>query len=474
MDWSGSATVRPQHAVALPTAYRHAGLLPIFYPYLYPKSLMSTSSVTEIAQKLIRFDTTNPPGNELACVQYVNELLTEAGFETLIVAKDANRPNLLTRLPGRGEAPPLLMQGHVDVVTTEGQDWTRAPFEGEIIDGVLWGRGALDMKGGVAMMISALLQAYAEGIEPAGDIILCVLADEENGGNFGARFLVEEHAALFEGVRYGIGEFGGFALPLAGKTFYPIQIAEKVGLHLTAKLNGPAGHASGIFQDGAMGKTGALLTQLNRLRLPTHLTPAVRLMVEGLVAGLDFPAKQIMGQLLRPGLTGSVLKLMGAQAALLEPLFRHTINPTIIKGGNKSNVIPSEIDLTFDVRMLPGYSAEQFMSELKSQLQTDAIFETTSEGVPSPAEPDMGLFPILADILKGADPDGIPIPFVLQAVTDARFFNQLGIQTYGFTPLQLPPEYNLQGLAHAADERVPVSALEFGQRAVFELIKRYR
>lgn len=435
---------------------------------------MSTFSVAEITQKLIQFDTTNPPGNELACVQYVDQLLTGAGIETRLVAKDPARPNLIARLPGRGEAPPLLMQGHVDVVTTEGQNWTHPPFDGLIKDGVLWGRGALDMKGGVAMMIASMLRAKAEGVEPAGDIILCVLADEENGGHYGARFLVNEHPALFDGVRYAIGEFGGFALPLAGKTFYPIQIAEKVGLHLSAKLNGPAGHASGIFQETAMAKTGALLTQLDKLRMPTHLTPAVRLMVEGLVSGLDFPAKQVMGQLLRPGLTGPVLKLMGAQAALLEPLFRHTINPTIIKGGNKSNVIPSEIDLTFDVRMLPGYSAEQFMTELRGELQTDARFETKGEGLPAPAAPDMGLFPILAEILKTADPDGIPIPFVLQAVTDARFFNRLGIQTYGFTPLRLSPEYNLQGLTHAADERVPVEALEFGQRAVFELIKRYR
>lgn len=434
----------------------------------------SLPSVVHIARDLIRFDTTNPPGNETTCINYIDNLLQAAGFETKIVAKAPDRPNLIARLKGRGEAPPFLMQGHVDVVTTEGQTWTHPPFEGVIEDGILWGRGAIDMKGEVAMMISALLQAKAEGLTPAGDIILCVLADEEYGGMYGAKFLVEEHPELFEGVVYAIGEFGGFPLELGGKRFYPIQIAEKKGVSLTAILTGEAGHASGIFRNGTMAKTGDLLTQLNQLALPVHVTPPVKLMVEALRDNLDFPSSFAMGQLTQAGSAGVVLNLLRSQLGLLEPLFRNTINATIIRGGTKSNVIPSEIKIDFDVRLLPGITPDQFLKELTGLLKTDAQFEIGELDSVPPPPPNMGLFPILSEILTDADPTGIPIPFVLQAVTDARFFAQLGIQTYGFTPLSLPPDLDLQRLAHAADERVPTAALEFGQQAIFELIKRYR
>ncbi len=164
----------------------------------------------ELLQSLIRFDTTNPPGNEAECIAYIDKLLTDAGFETVTVAKDPGRPNLIARLMGRGEAPPLLLYGHVDVVTTAGQRWTRPPFGGEVADGFVWGRGAIDMKGGLAMYLSAFMRAKAEGLTPAGDVLLAALSDEEAGGDFGARYLVESHAGLFEGVRYAVGEIGGF------------------------------------------------------------------------------------------------------------------------------------------------------------------------------------------------------------------------------------------------------------------------
>jgi acetylornithine deacetylase/succinyl-diaminopimelate desuccinylase-like protein len=176
----------------------------------------------ELLQNLIRFDTTNPPGNEAECIAYISRLLSNAGFETTIVAKDANRPNLIVRLPGRGSSPPLLLYGHVDVVSTENQEWSHPPFSGVARGGYVWGRGALDMKGGVAMMLAAFLRAKAERFAPAGDVILAVVSDEEAGGNYGAMYLVEEHGQLFSGVRYAIGEFGGFPLHLAGRKFYAI------------------------------------------------------------------------------------------------------------------------------------------------------------------------------------------------------------------------------------------------------------
>src|SRR5579859_628905 len=196
-----------------------------------------------LLQRLIQFDTTNPPGDEAACIAYINNLLVEAGIETTLLARDPSRLNLLARLPGRGQAPPLLLQGHVDVVTTAHQTWQYPPFEGRLVDDYIWGRGALDMKGGVAMMIAAVLRAKAEHRVPPGDVLLLLVSDEEAFGEYGARYLVEEHAGLFAGVRYALGEFGGFTLHLGGRRFYPIQVAEKQHCRVLATVRGPGGHA---------------------------------------------------------------------------------------------------------------------------------------------------------------------------------------------------------------------------------------
>ncbi len=198
----------------------------------------------ELLQNLIRFDTTNPPGNELACIQYINDLLKDAGIVSNIVARIPERPNLIARLKGEGNAPPLLLYGHVDVVTTEGQKWTYPPFEGKIVDGFVWGRGALDMKGGVAMLLAAFLKAKAEDIPLPGDVYFAAVADEEAGDDFGVRYLVDEHPDLFQGIRYAFGEFGGFNLSVGGKRFYPIMVAEKQTCWMNATFTGPGGHGS--------------------------------------------------------------------------------------------------------------------------------------------------------------------------------------------------------------------------------------
>ena len=183
--------------------------------------------LTNLLQDLLRFDTTNPPGDEAACINYIDQLLNGAGFQTLILGKSPERPNLITRLEGQGNAAPLLLYGHVDVVTTARQDWQHPPFEGKLVDGYLWGRGALDMKGGIAMMLAALLRAKSQKLPLAGDVVLALVSDEEAGGHFGARSLVEQHPDLFAGVRYAIGEFGGFSFNFGRRRFYPVMVAEK-------------------------------------------------------------------------------------------------------------------------------------------------------------------------------------------------------------------------------------------------------
>jgi acetylornithine deacetylase/succinyl-diaminopimelate desuccinylase-like protein len=426
----------------------------------------------ELLQNLIRFDTSNPPGNEAECITYINALLTQAGFETTIVAKVPHRPNLFARLSGQGNEPPLLLYGHIDVQITKNQVWQHPPFEAKLVDGYIWGRGALDMKSGIAMMLAAFMKAKAEGLNPAGDIVLAVLSDEEQFGDFGARYLVESHPELFKDIRYALGEFGGFSMHIAEKRFYPIQVAEKQICSVKVIVNGPGGHGSLPLRGGAMAKLGHILQQLDQQRLPVHINPIVRDMVQGIASAVPSPVDEVVGQLLDPGQTDSVLELLGTQGQGFEPLFHNTVNATIVHGGDNINVIPSEIVLQLDGRLLPGFTPDDIVTELRQLIGNEAVIEVQRYD-PCPAEPDMELFPLLEGILKEADPDGLPVPLLMPAVTDGRFLSKLGIQTYGFTPMKLPEGFNFMQTIHNADERIPVEALAFGADAIHKVLQRF-
>ena len=426
----------------------------------------------ELLQRLIRFDTTNPPGNERACVEFVRGLLDEVGLETTIVAKDPERPNLVARLTGAGTAPPLLLQGHVDVVPTTGQAWERDPFSGDLADGFIHGRGALDMKGAVAMMVSALLRVAEEGVQPRGDLVLAVLSDEEAGGDAGARHLVDERPDLLEGVRYAIGEFGGFSMDVGGRRFYPIQVDEKRVCWMRATVRGPGGHASMPVQGGAMAKTAELLRALDRRRLPVHVTPVVERTIGAIAAELPRPLALVLRRLLDPRLTDRVLGVLGDRGRLFDPVLHNTVSPTIVHGGDKINVVPSEVTIDLDARLLPGQTSDDLLRELRALVGDDAELEI-GRTEPGPPEPDFGLFDLLSGVLRDADPTGTPIPLLLAAVTDARHFGRLGIQTYGFTPMQLPADFRFTELIHAADERIPADAVAFGADAIFRVLERY-
>lgn len=434
---------------------------------------MSTISPVELLQNLIRFDTTNPPGNEAECIKYIDNLLIEAGFQTTLLAKTADRPNLITRLKGQGTVPPLLLYGHVDVVTTAHQNWTHPPFEGRVLDDWVWGRGALDMKAGITMMLSAVLRARAEGMIPAGDIVLAMLCDEEAFGNYGAKFLVENHAEHFQGIRYALGEFGGFSLHMGKRRFYPIQVAEKQICWIKAYVRGEGGHGSMPVRGAAMAKLAQLIQRLEQHPLPVHITPVAHNMIDAIASGLSFPKSYVLRRLLNPSLTNSAVRLLGERGKSLEPLFRNTVNATIVHGGEKINVIPTEIVLEIDGRLLPGYSPEVIMAELHQVIGDEVELELVLH-YPCPGKPDMGLFDTLAGILRERDPGGVPLPMLLPATTDAKFFSPLGIQTYGFTPMVLPEEFNFMKTVHAADERIPIEALNFGTEALYEVLQRLK
>ncbi len=426
----------------------------------------------ELLQRLLRFDTTNPPGGERECIDWIRGLLEPLGVEVRILSQSPERPNLVARLSGRGESPPLLLQGHVDVVAARGE-WKHAPFAGELADGYVWGRGALDMKGGVAMMLAAFMRAAVRGGELPGDVILCLLCDEEAGSDEGASFLVERHAELFAGVRYSIGEFGGFSMDFGGRRFYPIMVAEKQICWTRARLRGPAGHGSLPQRGSAAGKLGRLLHALEQKRLPVHVTPVVRDMVEAIARELPPTQALPLRALLRPPLTDRLLDVLGERVAFFDTLLRNTASANIIAAGEKINVVPGEASVELDCRLLPGYGPEDLFSELRALSGIEELDLEVLRHDPLAAEPDLALFEMLAGTLRELDSSALPMPLLLPGATDGRFFARLGIQTYGFLPMPLPPELQFMRLIHAQDERVPADAIEFGTTAIGRALERF-
>jgi len=425
----------------------------------------------DLAARLIRLDSSNPPGGEGECIGLIADLLRRSEVEPRVLAADPVRPNVIARIEGRGQAPPLLLYGHVDVVPAS-EGWRHPPFSGALVDGELWGRGALDMKGGLAMLICAFLRAAQAPTPPPGDLLLAVTADEEAGGKHGAAFLVSEHPELFAGVRHAISEFGGYTHHAAGRRLYPIQVAQKSRCLLRLSAHGPSGHPSTPTPQTAIGTLARALARIDGRRLTAEVTEPVALMVRAMADGL--PSVQAIGlrALLRPRLTGLVLRAAGAQAEDLEPLFRDTVVATVLNGGEAANVIPASASALLDCRLLPGHDALQLKAEVEPLLPRGADLEILEHEPSSRSRPDLAMFDLLAGVLREEDPAGHPFPLVSPGMTDARHFDRLGIQTYGCLPMRLEPGL-MPKLMHAVDERVPAAALVAGTPAIGRIIDRY-
>jgi acetylornithine deacetylase/succinyl-diaminopimelate desuccinylase-like protein len=311
------------------------------------------------------------------------------------------------------------------------------------------------------------------GEPPAGDVVLCCLADEEAGGVHGAQFLVERHAGLFAGIRHGIGEGGATTQHVHGHAFYPIMVAEKRACRLRITLRGPGGHGSRSHRGGTMSRLGAMLVALDRSRLPVHVTPVASAYVRELAGVSDEPERSRLLSLLDPAQTDRVLDAMGDEAGRFDPILHHTINATVIRAGEKINVIPSEAVVELDGRMLPGFEPDEFVAEVRAVVGREPQIEIIGSGPRLEAAERGPFYDLLCTVLRELEPKAVPVPLLMTGATDQRHFARLGIQGFGYLPLRLPPGFG-QETVHAADERVPAAALDFGTDALFQVVRRYR
>ncbi|MEU0884840.1 M20/M25/M40 family metallo-hydrolase [Lentzea sp. NPDC005914] len=431
-------------------------------------ALAEDEAVTLVSE-LIRIDTTNTGDpatlvGERKAAEWVAEKLSEVGYETTYVESGAKgRGNVIARLagsdPSRGA---LLVHGHLDVVPADASEWSVHPFSGAVQDGYVWGRGAVDMKDMVGMTLALARHFKRENVVPPRDIVFAFLADEEAGGLFGAKWLVENRPELFEGVTEAISEVGGFSITLKDDVrAYLVETAEKGIRWLKLRVKGTAGHGSMIHRDNAVAKLAAAVTKLDQHTWPLIVRPSVREFLDGVseITGLDFPDDDIEGSI---GKLGALSRMIGAT-------LRDTANPTMLSAGYKANVIPSTAEATVDCRILPGRE-EAFDRELAELLGPDVEREWV--GLP-PVETtfDGALVDAMTASIIAEDPGARVLPYMLSGGTDAKSFQQLGIRNFGFSPLQLPPDLDFSGLFHGVDERVPVDALKFGVRVLDRFLR---
>ncbi|NEE03690.1 M20/M25/M40 family metallo-hydrolase [Phytoactinopolyspora halotolerans] len=438
-------------------------------PTIGPDAVTPTSSptiesdVVTLTSELIRLDTTNQgqgDGHERPAAEYAARRLDEVGIAASMLESAPGRANLVARIPGADRSrPALLVHGHLDVVPANAADWKVYPFSGEIRDGMVWGRGAVDMKSMVAMVL-AVARAWArDGRMPRRDIVVAFTADEEDTGNYGAGWLATEHPELFAGCTEGVSESGGYTLHANGRRLYPIGAAERGTAWLKLTARGAAGHGSRANPDNAVATLAAAVSRIAEHRWPVRLTPTVRAAVVGICEALDVPVDPDSPDFD----AGAMLDRLGPARRLLENTLRNSTNPTMLAAGYKVNVIPSVATAHVDGRVLPGSEAE-FEKTIEELTGPDVAWEYYHRETSLSAPVQSPTFTAMKDAIEAEDPGAHVVPYCIGGGTDAKQFSRLGILGYGFAPLVMPPGLDLAPLVHGVDERVPVSALEGGAR----------
>lgn len=427
--------------------------------------------VVTFTSDLIRIDTTNRGSGdcrERPAAEYVAERLAGAGLEPTLIERTPGRTNVVARIEGTDpSAEALLVHGHLDVVPAEAADWTVHPFSGEVRDGVVWGRGAIDMKNMDAMVLSVVRAWARAGVRPRRDIVIAYTADEEASAVDGSGFLADHHPELFEGCTEGIGESGAFTFHAGpGMALYPIAAGERGTGWLKLTAHGRAGHGSKVNRANAVSRLAAAIARIGDHEWPVRLTPTVRAALRELavlhgvetdVDAPDFDPDDLLGKL-------------GPAAALVEPTIRNSANPTVLAAGYKVNVIPGQATALVDGRMVPG-GEEEFGATLDLLTGPDVEWEFHHRETALQAPVDSPVFATMRAAVERFDPAGHVVPYCMSGGTDAKQFSRLGITGYGFSPLRLPPGFDYQALFHGVDERVPVPALHFGVRVLDHFLR---
>lgn len=422
-------------------------------------------------RRLLQIDTTNPPGNEIAAARYLEGVLEADGIDPQVLESEPGRASLVARLKGGPEGA-LLLSAHTDVVPAEAEHWQHPPFSGIETDGYIWGRGAIDMKHMLSYSLMATLLARRLHFPLNRDLVFAAVADEEAGCFLGSRWLAATHPELLESA-YALNEVGAFTLHVGNQRLYPVQVAEKgfVWLRLTAR--GQPGHGSIPHDRNAVVSLARAVDLIGSRLLPFHLTAEAATFISAVAEALSFPAGLVLRMALNENFSDFVLTKVlpdRARARVFLAQLHNTVCPTGLEAGKKTNVIPSSAAAILDCRILPGQTTDGFLRELRNLLGDDYDFQVLREGQPTRTTADTPLFRTISDVLRRRDPGCRVTPYLVVGFTDAESYSSLGIKTYGFSPVQLPPDVNFTELFHAHNERIPVAGFRWGLRTFLETV----
>ncbi|MEY4101530.1 MAG: hypothetical protein RLZZ567_774 [Actinomycetota bacterium] len=416
------------------------------------------SDAISICQSLIRIPSVNfgdGQGDEAAIAAKVVELFAEVGIEARIYESAPGRCNVVANISGENpQRPGLVVHGHLDVVPADAKDWSVDPFAAEIRNGMIWGRGAVDMKNTDAMIIAIFRMWARKGIKPPRNIVLAFFADEEAGSLFGSRWMVAHHPDVFDGCSEAISEVGGFSVTVAGdKRLYFIEAAQK-GIHwMKLSAVGRAGHGSMMNSENALTRISEAVTRIGNYEWPQRYTKTVKILFKKIaeVTGKKYDEKD-----LRP-----LLKEIGPMARMIGATLQNTANPTMLEAGYKANVIPQTANAVIDGRFLPGFETELDQT-IKELIGPDVVVTTVTHDIALEVDFEGDLVEAMNRAILEFDPEGIPVPYLMSGGTDNKALSELGIVGYGFSPLRLPPDLDFMALFHGVDERVPIEGLKFG------------
>ncbi|MFB2556123.1 M20/M25/M40 family metallo-hydrolase [Herbiconiux liangxiaofengii] len=424
---------------------------------------------TTIARDLIRFDTSNfgegRSNGETEAAEYLAAHLERLGLRVQSFECEPRRTSIVARVEGRDRSKPaLVVHGHTDVVPAIAADWSVDPFEGVVKDGMLWGRGAVDMKNMDAMIVTALDRILGAGKQPERDLVIAFFADEEAGGVLGSAYLVREHPELFAGATEAISEVGGYSIDLAGRRAYLVQTGEKALIWLKLVARGTAGHGSQVNGDNAVTKLARAVAAIGSRDWPLHLTATTRQLLDRVAAILGTDA-----QALSPD---EIAIATGTASRFISATLRTTANPTGLTAGYKHNVIPDRAEAMVDVRVLPG-EEDAVLAEIQELVGDDIEIVISHRDIGLETTFDGALVDAMVGSLQRHDPGAQVLPYLLSGGTDNKALSLLGIRGFGFAPLQLPASLDFPAMFHGVDERVPVDALGFGADVLTDLLLRY-